>query len=487
MTTQGPAEAQILDDVPVRKLLEGLARIYQLVLVIDRNGRIEWMSDELCVLCGDSDLHLGHDAREIVPRLPKPEQAFAIRSRLRRRGALANMPVEIHGRDGSTLPVAVSILPVSANGGEPSFFVAIARPAGDEERVPAASGGLSEAILESAPGAVLAVDERGFVSRANAAVSRLLGQPREDIVGQPVALLLSDPAELERLLGSIGVPHGREEADFTLQRGDGHPIRVSVSASPLERDGEIRGTVLFLHDVTEGRRARDELERANDELEHCVNTLAHDLRSPLVALLGFSRLLRQDFGARLDETGLHFVDRIEQAGRTMEALIHDLLELSRIGRAGERRTLVDPKAVLSQLKAELKPRLEAQSIELRLPESPPMLFCDRTRLYQVFSNLIGNAINHMGPSRNPWIEVSILEEPDTHHVVVRDGGRGIPAEHHERIFEVFQSLPTSADNRTGTGIGLAIVRKIAETHGGRVWVESLPGAGATFHVCLPHR
>ena len=127
-----------------------------------------------------------------------------------------------------------------------------------------------------------------------------------------------------------------------------------------------------------------------------------------MALLGFSRLLRQDYGNLLDDTGTHFIDRIEQSGRTMEDLIHDLLELSRIGQTEERKVFVNPSNVLHQLHAELKPRLDAAGIALELPQDPPLVFCDRTRLYQVFSNLIGNAIDHMGACEKPRIAVSIF-------------------------------------------------------------------------------
>ena len=245
---------------------------------------------------------------------------------------------------------------------------------------------------------------------------------------------------------------------------------------------------VVLRDVTEQREAEQRLRKANEELEHCIGAIAHDLRSPLVGLLGFSRLLRQDYEDSLDETGHHFLDRIEQAARTMEALIHDLLELARIGEAGERPVLVDPREVLLQLAAELKPRLEAAGIELVLPSGlVSRVYCDRSRMYQVFSNLIGNAIDHMGPRRDARIEVSIDEDERQHEIVVADNGRGIDPSHRERIFEVFQSIGTRSDGRRGTGMGLAIVKKIVERRGGRIWVESEPGRGARFHLTLPRR
>jgi signal transduction histidine kinase len=206
-----------------------------------------------------------------------------------------------------------------------------------------------------------------------------------------------------------------------------------------------------------------------------------------VALLGFSRLLRQDYCVQLDDTGRHFIDRIEQAGRTMEELIHDLLEFSRIGQGGDRRAMVDPRSVLLQIAAEMKPRLEALGTDLELPSNPPLIFCDRTRLYQVFSNLVGNAIEHMGPCENSVVTVETWDEPDSHEISVRDLGRGVAPEDHDRIFEVFQSLGPRADGRRGSGIGLGIVKKIAETHGGKVWIESEPEMGATFRISFPKR
>jgi PAS domain S-box-containing protein len=490
MNAEELTTTQLIDGIPTLKLLEGLARLYQLVLVVDSHGRVTWMSNELGVLCGDAEFHIGRDVRTLFPKLPKPEQAFAIRFQLRERGFLSNMRVDLDGKQGATIPTEVSILPVCTSESDTPLCVVIARPLEERERregrYPGANG-LLPAILDSAPDAVLALDERGFVTYANAAVERLLGQAPEQLLDHPVALLLSNALDLERLVSHL-VP-GREicDQDLELHRGDGSTVRVSASASALRASpgGPNGGTVLFLRDVTARREAEAEISRRSDELEHCVQALAHDLRSPLVALLGFSRLLHQDFGPRLDETGSHFLDRIEQAGRTMETLIHDVLELSRIGQPGEQKSLVDPRAVLLQLKAELKPRLEAASICLTFPEDPPMVYCDRTRLYQVLSNLIGNAIDHMGPCDDPHITVNVEERPDEHCVSVRDAGRGIAPEHHQHVFEAFRSLGPSSDGRNGTGIGLAIVKKIAETHSGQVWVESKAGEGATFHVTFP--
>ncbi|HXV35646.1 MAG TPA: PAS domain-containing sensor histidine kinase [Myxococcota bacterium] len=484
-----------VDRIPARTLLEALAKIYELVLVTDSDGRVLWRSNGFAALLGGEQFPVGCEVRTLLPHLPEllhPEQAFELRSRLRRDGFLTNAVIELCGESGDPIRIEINVLPVADRPDARPFYVVIARPVDATRRAAVRAerrrDAALESILDDAPDAMLAVDARGFVVYANASVERLLGCSSSEIVDRPVAALLSDAAELERLVASIGVERPVEQWELTLARADGSEARIAASARTRRlADGSFDGTVICLRDVSERHRVLGELARKNAELEHCVHALAHDLRSPLVALLGFSRLLRQDYGALLDDTGTHFVDRIEQAGRTMEDLIHDLLELSRIGQPGERKALVNPLNVLAQLAAELKPRLDAAGIELELPKDPPLVYCDRTRLYQVFSNLIGNAIDHMGACDQPRIRVSIAEEGDATRISVHDSGRGIDSAHHEQVFEVFQSLGPGRDGRSGTGIGLAIVKKIAETHGGRVWLESRSGCGTTFHITFPRR
>jgi signal transduction histidine kinase len=147
--------------------------------------------------------------------------------------------------------------------------------------------------------------------------------------------------------------------------------------------------------------------------------------------------------------------------------------------------MVDPRIVLLQIAAEMKPRLEASGARLEIPDHPPLVYCDRTRLYQVLSNLVGNAVDHMGPCDDALVSVAVWDDRDGYQIAVSDRGRGIANADHDRIFEVFQSLGPCSDGRRGSGLGLAIVKKIAETHGGRVWIESERGSGATFRLTFP--
>lgn len=482
MSAQLQAGDVLAKGMPARKLIEELAAVYPLMLVA-RIGdkRIEWISTGWQTTLHSVPDLVGCSLRDIIAKIPRPEQSFPIVTRLREVGAVRRAPLELQVDADSAAPFEVTVFPLELSADEPRIVVMARRRHAVDAIGPPTS------LIECLPDALIAIDPHGFIDYVNRAAIALLSTSESQLVGSAAAVLACDPEGMARLVGSLDTDVPRE-IRLAVRRDGAKPLPVVGRIAPHRGpNGEVLGAILSLRSCADEQQTISDLARRNEELEHCVNSLAHDLRSPLVALLGFSRLLREDYGNELDETGAHFVDRIEQAGHTMEALIHDLLELSRIGQPGEHPTLIDPRPVLLQLAAEFKARLDEEGIELSLPASPPLVYCDRTRLYQVFCNLIGNAVEHMGECAERRIDVTIEARPGLHHIRVRDAGRGIVPEHHERIFEAFQSLGARRDGRCGTGMGLAIVRKIAETRGGRAWVESGPGTGATFHVTLPQR
>jgi PAS domain S-box-containing protein len=472
-----------LDTSSALPLAQALAGLHESVALFEPDGRVAWLSDALAACCGDTERFRG---KSWTSMLADGTAGRMLRRQLCATGRLDHVPVELLGGGGRSVPATVS---AARLGSDPDTapVVAIVR-VGEEEwrREVQATLAAARTFLDTSPDAVVIVDPSRFIAYANPAVESVLGYRSDEVVDKPLALFVHGSGDIERIAAALRPENPVRNQDLEVRRRDGSRLWVSVSASLLRlADGRLAGAVAYLRDVTERRRTEESLGRKNAELEHYVHAVSHDLRSPLVSLLGFTRLLREDYGARLDGKGLHFLDRIEQAGRTMEALIRDLLELSRIGRTGPPSARVDPRNVLQQLAAELKPRLDAQRAALHLPEDPPPVACERTRLYQLFSNLIGNALDHMGDPPSPRIDVEVYEEGRHHVLAVRDNGRGIAPEHHERIFEVFQSLGRGRDGTRGTGMGLAIVRKIAETQGGQAWVESVPGHGACFKVRLP--
>jgi len=481
---------QRLERVSSRAVLGALDPLHDAVFLLDRDGEILWLSEPVRQLAGAhaDSLYTWMDL------LADPAEADGLKSELLARGRVASRRLQLRVADGGEVTVAVRIARVAAGHESPPLVLAlIDRLEEFEEDRGAADRELRHtvdylgAMLDSSPEAVVAVNRGGRVAYANAALERLLAREPGSLLGHPLEQALAGADGIGALSRTLARGETSFAQDLALRRREGSPRWLHVSASPLRLPGGRHGgSMVFLRDVTSERQDAADLARKNAELESYVHSVSHDLRSPLVSLLGFVRLLREDYGDVLGNQGRHFLDRVDQAGRTMEGLIHELLELSRIGGASEHKALVDPTPILRQLRAELKPRLEAQRAQLVFPESVPFVVCDRTRLYQLFSNLVGNALDHMGPCDDARIEIEVADAGNVHVIAVRDNGRGIDPAHHARIFEIFQSLGPRSEGRTNSGVGLAIVKKIAETHGGTAWVESAAGAGATFFVSLPH-
>ena len=437
-----------------------------------------WVSDALAAASGRARTVKG---RQWLGEWAHGADATRIEACLDRAGRISNQPIEIDGADGR-ISATFSATRV-ASGDGCSLTVVIARPERAEVREFQEEFGYTRAILDNAPEGVVVIDRSGFITYANPAMTRMTGYSTNELRDQPLAMFLPSHPDFERVAEALSNrPDATHDVELDVRRRDDSSLRVAVSARVLAlRDGTQVGSVAYVRDITHVENVQLELERKNAELEHTVHAVSHDLRSPLAAMLGFSRLIREDYADVLDDKGQHFVRRIEEAGRTMEGLIHNLLELSRIGSTQPVRIPVDPVEVLGQIRAEVKPRLEAAGVTLSYHEAPPMLPCDRTQLYQVLSNLIGNAIDHMGGVSDPTVSISVFEDDSAYRVSVSDNGEGIDPAHHEQIFGLFQSLGARSPG-TGTGIGLAVVRKIAEAHGGNAWVVSQPGEGATFHV-----
>ena len=345
---------------------------------------------------------------------------------------------------------------------------------------------------------VVAIDADHRVSWLKDDLDILTDSKAGELVGQPLAeLLLSfhrDNLDVLQPQALEFVDDMKRNGRVTRARFDLHG-HGSDRSKGLERESlslevsafsirDARGEPAFIC-VADRRRPSTSLEKKNDELEACVRGISHDLRSPLVSVLGFARLLRDDYAEILDQKGLHFLDRVDMGARHMEQLLQDLLELSRIGDTSSCRVHVHPTPVLEQLKSELKWQLDEKNIALELPQSPPTILFDRTRLYQVFSNLITNAIHHMGSNASPRIEVGVETVSGGWQISVHDNGQGIPKQDQVRIFDAFESLGAANAGQKNSGLGLAIVRKIVETESGRIWVESAPDDGARFIVWLP--
>lgn len=297
------------------------------------------------------------------------------------------------------------------------------------------------------------------------------------------------------VIGRLGTEvYGTEKAAyldvFSKVAMTGIPYVFDTYFPPLKRHfhvsvvchGENRFATVF-EDITERKQKERELQEKNAELERFTYTVSHDLRSPLITIKGFLGIMEQDLLSGKRDQVLLDMKRISDAADKMENLLRDLLELSRIGRIVSKPVKISSEKLFQDAIELLSGLIKTKEIHIQLHPGLPFVYGDSMRLLQVIQNLLENAIKYMGQEKKPFIEIGIIEEYSEKIFWIKDNGIGIDPKYHENIFGLFNKL----DARTeGTGIGLALARRIIEVHGGRIWLESEGlGKGSTFFFTLP--
>lgn len=231
-----------------------------------------------------------------------------------------------------------------------------------------------------------------------------------------------------------------------------------------------------------------ELAAKNAEMESFVYTVSHDLKTPIVTIDGFVGALQEDFESLLPGEGRKYLKYMSDAAQKTESLINDLLNLSRIGRMTEQETEFPFADLVEEALDVLRPQIEARGIEIHVQENLPLIRGERKRLGQAMDNLMNNAVKYIGKDNpSPRIEVGIEERDAQRIFFVRDNGIGIEKRYFDKIFQIFERLPAARQAGEGTGMGLSIVKRIIEHHGGNIWLTSEPGKGTTFFFTLNQR
>jgi PAS domain S-box-containing protein len=282
----------------------------------------------------------------------------------------------------------------------------------------------------------------------------------------------------------VGETRGKTK-EFEVHRKDGTPFRVEVSsANVTDHTHQIVGMMASFIDISERKRAEEQLLKTHRELEAFVHVVSHELKTPIAAIGGFAEVLLDRCQDKLDEKARLCAERIFANAQRMEVLVNDLLALSRVGEVTLTLKSVSASQIVSAVITNLQDRLEARRIEVDMRKSLPAIICDEKWITHVFENLIVNAMKFMGANRNPRIEIGYFDYGKAHCFFVSDNGIGIEPEEQDRIFEMFYRAKKT-EVQDGTGLGLAIVEKIVRSHGGKVWVESQMDKGSTFYFTLP--
>ena len=257
--------------------------------------------------------------------------------------------------------------------------------------------------------------------------------------------------------------------------------KLQLEEKVAERTFELQDKITQLEQSEDGLRTREsELIRMNSELERFAYTVSHDLKSPIITIKGFTGSLEKDLLSGNYQRMAEDLKRVSDAADKMVDLLRDLLELSTIGRAINTPEPEDMNLLIDDVLAQLAGPLKNKNLTVAVQPGLPKVLCDRRRMAEVLQNLVENAINYSGDQPEPRIEIGVRQEAGENIFFVQDNGIGIDKKYHQLIFGLFNKLDAESE---GTGVGLALVKRIIEVHGGRVWVES-EGEGMGSRFCF---
>ncbi len=405
-------------------------------------------------------------------------------------------------KSGAEYPIDESAAPIRQPGGTPFGVVVVFRDWTNQRRAEETRSRLA-AIVESSEDAIISKGLDGIVRTWNIGAEKLFGYKPEEMIGKPITLLLPPErlGEEDFILGKIRRGLRVERIETVRVAKDGARIPVSLSVSPLRDErGHIIGASKIVHDATEIAAARETLARGREELEHCVQertlklqemvnelqhisySITHDMRAPLRAMSAFAEMLMDQASESrpTPEEAQDYCRRIVRAARRLDQLILDALSYTKVVLHEVPQSPVDLDKVVRDL-IDVYPHLHPSRADIQVEGALPMVMGNESYLTQCFSNLLGNAAKFVKPGIRPVIRVHAENKGDVTRIWVEDNGIGIPAAAQKRLFGMYEKLD---DRYEGTGIGLAIVRKVVERMGGTVGAISEQGRGSHFWVEL---
>lgn len=350
--------------------------------------------------------------------------------------------------------------------------------------------------VEAAPNAMIMINQHGFIVLVNSEAEAMFGYSRDEIIGQPIHQLV--PASL-RSLHNLHVQNylespdrrnmgqGYQDVQGQRKNGDRFPIEVGLTPITIDADIYIISSIVDISERIEQQRAlknlNNELRRKNQEMEQFIYTVSHDLKAPLVTIAGFANRLKMAKDINFNEDHHHKLDRILANVRSMEALLQDLLHLSRVIKRDLEKSQVDTAGTLQNVLDSLEGTIRKTGATITVIDALPSVYAQESLLFQCLQNIISNALKYARPDVKPVVRIAAAKEAGYSGVRIIDNGIGIAEQHQERIFNVFERL--NPDIAEGSGVGLSIVKTIMEKHSGKISLTSRLGEGTEFTLLFP--
>lgn len=409
-------------------------------------------------------------------------------------------------QDGRRIIVSLTVSPIKDESGRIVGASSIGRDITDRKRLEEELRQKSQcarSLLEASLDPLVTISPEGKITDVNEATEQVTGVPRAELVGTDFSIYFTEPEKAREGYQHVFAKGFVMNYPLTIRHRAGRLTDVLYNATVYkDADGNILGVFAAARDVTERRhvenelarhqerleelvlRRTEDLARSNRDLEQFAYAASHDLQEPLRAVAGFLGLLQQRYQGKLDETADEYIRSSVEGATRMRMLIGDLLSYSRVGTKLEAIEPTDAAKSLADALANLRTSIE-ESGAVITSDFLPIVHADVIQLTQLFQNLIANAVKFRG-DRRPEIYIGAAREDNAWRFEVRDNGIGIEPQYADRIFMIFQRLH-GRTRYPGTGIGLAICKRIIERHGGRIWVESQLGRGSTFCFTLPDK
>ena len=342
-------------------------------------------------------------------------------------------------------------------------------------------------LIGISPDAVTVSDLQGSITYVSPQTLKLHGFEREEEMLGMNAINLAAPEDREKALAiyRLALEEGAiKGAELAALRRDGSRIMVELNITLVsDAQGEPRALVAFTRDITDRKLMELELQNRNEELEAFAHTISHDLLTPVAIVEGYAKAALEADAEGRAEAERECLEAIARGAKRMSELINSLLQYAQAGHADLESLSVDCEEILLEVLMDLEEEIKKVGVSLSTQDHLPKVKAEPVKLRQVFLNLIGNALKHMGDVKDPRVEVRASVERGMVTFHVRDNGVGIPPSIQGQIFEPFKRF--SLEGTPGLGIGLSTVKRAVRTWGGKVWVESTPGEGTTFYFTVP--